>query len=227
MKRIQKDPEPNLLVQYRATPLSSYGGLNQAVKDQLRTSLQTEQGHLCCYCTKRIPEKIKKDENVTYEMKIEHFQSQAHFPQYQLTYANLFGACTGNEGKPKHLQTCDTFKGDLVLSLNPTSTNPDCESIIKYDAEGRIYSDNEDITNQLEKVLNLNMQSLKDQRKEVYLEVQKRVEAEGKAFADNPLKIRFFEREREKWLNLTNNKYKPFCMVAVYYLNKKIRQAQS
>jgi len=67
------------------------------------------------------------------------------------------------------------------------------------------------------------MLMLKAGRREVYLEVQNKVEVESKKYADKNLKNRFFEQEKIKWLATTTDKYRPFCMVAVYYLNKKIR----
>ena len=70
------------------------------------------------------------------------------------------------------------------------------------------------------------MQTLKDNRREIYLEVQKNVEAESRKLGSKQLKLSYFEKEKNKWLTRSDNKFKPFCMVAVYYLNKKIRQFQ-
>jgi hypothetical protein len=108
------------------------------------------------------------------------------------------------------------------------TTTPVCETLFKYNAEGEISSvdDNEKINLELNNVLNLNMQSLKDGRREVYLEVQKKIEAESKLIGTGQLKLKYFETEKQKWLSTTNNKYKPYCMVAIYYLTKKIRQYQ-
>lgn len=227
MKQIIKIQEPNSLVQHRANQPAYYHNLPAAAMNDLRTNLLSEQGHICCYCMKRIPEKVEVDGTVTYEMKVEHFLCQVRNPGLQLTYSNMFGACTGSEGRPKKLQTCDTRKGDLDFSINPTSTAPNCETIIKYNSEGEIYTDNEGLNNQLNNVLNLNMQSLKDARREVYLEVQRNVETESKKYADRNLRNTFFEQEKAKWLARTANKQRPYCMVAVYYLTKKIRQNQN
>jgi hypothetical protein len=115
------------------------------------------------------------------------------------------------------------------LIINPISNAPNCENLFKYNSEGEITSidDNEEINRQLDVVLNLNMQTLKDGRREVYLEVQKKIEHDSRQFDNRQLKIGYFQRERDKWLIRTDNKYKPFCMVAVYYLTKKIRQNQN
>jgi len=223
VKQITKIQEPASLVEHRANQPAYYHNLPDKAMNDLRTNLLLEQGHICCYCMKRIPEKIEKDGTKSYKMKVEHYQCQDRFEQLQLTYSNLFGACTGNEGQPKRLQTCDTKKANLDFTVNPTSTITNCETVIKYDAEGEIFTDNDEINRQLNEVLNLNMLTLKAGRKEVYLEVQNKVECESKKYAGKDLKKKFFEQEKTKWLTTTTDKYRPFCMVAIYYLNKKIR----
>lgn len=229
MKQINKLAEPQSLTQHRANQPAYYNGLPLESKEDLRQSLLAEQGHICCYCLKRIPEKIEKDGRINYEMKIEHYQCQDIFPLLQLTYSNLYGACTGGEGKPKKLQTCDTRKGNSSLTINLNTNAPNCESLFKYNAEGEISSidDSESINQQLNDILNLNMQTLKDGRREVYLEVQKKVETDSKLFGTGQLKLKYLESERQKWLGRNQDKYKPFCMVAVYYLSKKIKSIKS
>lgn len=227
MKKIIKNAEPPLLVQHRANQPAFYIGLPAETKEALRQSLLSEQGHICCYCMRRIPEKVTDDGDVTYKVKIEHYQCQDKYPLAQLTYTNLYGACTGNEGKPKKMQTCDTKKANDDISINLLTNTPNCESLFKYNAEGEIssISDDEAINHQLNEILNLNMQTLKDARREIYLEVQAHVEMESKQINGNDLKIKYFQREKQKWIAKSDNKYKQFCMVAVYYLSKKIKQA--
>ena len=48
-------------------------------------------------------------------MKIEHWQCQRRHSAEQLNYRNLLGACLGGDGQPRHLQHCDTSKGDHDL----------------------------------------------------------------------------------------------------------------
>ena len=226
MKRIIKTTEPYSLVEHRANQPAFYENIPLATKDDLREALLTEQGYICCYCNKRIPEKIEKDGIIGYLMKVEHFKCQDDFPLLQLSYSNLFGACCGNEGKPKRLQTCDTRKGNLPLTFNLLSATPNCELILKYTSEGEISSatNDEDIDKQLNEVLNLNMQTLKDGRRQVYLEVQRKVESESRHIGNKRLKVKYFELERDRWLTKNEGRFRPFCMVAVYYLTKKIRQ---
>jgi uncharacterized protein (TIGR02646 family) len=229
MKRINKIPEPKSLIRHRANRPSDYNNLPQKDKDELRQNFLLEQGHICCYCMKRIPEKVDIGRCLSDGMKVEHFQCQDNFPELDLTYSNMFGACTGNKGKPKNLETCDTKKGNQELTINLITNSPNCESLFKYNAEGEISSINgdEEINRQLKEVLNLNMETLKTARSEIFLEVQKRVEEESKNINKKNLKIKYFIKERDKWLNKTSKQYKEFCMVAVYYLTKKIRQYHS
>jgi uncharacterized protein (TIGR02646 family) len=228
MKQIIKTVEPQSLVQHRANQPAFFDNLPFAAKEDLRQSLLSEQGYICCYCMKRIPEKVEKDGSVSYEMKVEHYKCQDTFPELQLTYSNLLGACTGNEGKPKKLQTCDTKKGNsTMLTINPISRLPNCETLFKYNSEGEISSINGDaiIDKQLNEILNLNMQTLKDGRSEVYEKVHEKVRVESKRFKNDKAGfVRHLERERDKWLNRSYNKYRPYGMVAIYILNKKINQ---
>ncbi|SEW45997.1 TIGR02646 family protein [Chitinophaga sp. YR573] len=229
MKQVIKIAEPTSLLQHRAKKHSNFDNIPLETKEELRQSLLSEQGHICCYCMKRIPEKVEKEGRVSYDMKVEHFLCQDTHSELQLTYSNLHGACTGNEGKPKKLQTCDTKKANFELTVNPTSSRPNYEALFKYNPEGEISSinDNSEIDRQLNDILNLNMQTLKDGRSEIYIEVQEKVRAESKRFKNDKAGfIRQLEQERNKWLNRVDNKYRPYCMVAVYYLGKKIRQNQ-
>lgn len=218
MKQIVKKEEPNSLLQHRASQFANFDNIPLATKEELRQSLLSEQGHICCYCMKRIPE------HTSPYMKVEHYKCQDNFGAFQLTYSNLLGACTGNEGQPKIKQTCDTKKGNADLTISPTATLPICEALFKYNAEGEISSiiDNADINRQLNEVLNLNMQTLKDGRREIYLQVQRRVIQESKK-PNKASFVKFLEQEIVKWLERTDNKHRPYCSVAVYYLTKKIK----
>lgn len=220
MKQVNKTAEPNSLLQHRAKQFSNFDNIPLDTKEEIRQSLLAEQGHICCYCMKRIPE------HTSPYMKVEHYKCQANFGNLQLTYSNLIGACTGNEGQPKIKQTCDTKKGDLELTINLTSNLPSCETLFKYNAEGEISSinDNAEIDRQLNEILNLNMQTLRDGRSEIYLEVQEKIRVESKKFKNDKASFtKLLEQERSKWLNRIDNKHRPYCMVAVYCLTKKLR----
>jgi uncharacterized protein (TIGR02646 family) len=97
MRNIHKNPEPTSLTQHRCNTNTDYD--NYAEKDDLRESLVNEQRWICCYCMQRIYPNLEN-------MKIEHNKSQSpnKFPEKQLDYGNLLGACLGGTGKPKRDQ---------------------------------------------------------------------------------------------------------------------------
>lgn len=111
MKQIVKHQPPKSFVEFCAKPFAVYDG-SGFPKEELKQSLLLEQGHICCYCMKRIPEHSSP------YMKIEHFKCQSKPENFHLIldYKNLFGACTGNENKPKNLRTCDTKKENADLT---------------------------------------------------------------------------------------------------------------
>lgn len=215
MKRIVKGNEPASLVEHRASQHASYENLK---KDDVRTSLLKEQGNLCCYCMRRIPESEKNPGS-----KIEHFLSQEEHKGEELNYRNMLLACLGNEGSPKRLQTCDSFKGSSALSFNPSDNARNIEDLIGYKANGEIYSSDEQLNSDLDSVLNLNIKSLKDNRREIYLAVQNRIQIEGRKIGQQNLKKRFLEKEKEKWLALSASKYREYCLVGVHVIDKKLK----
>ena len=155
---ITKGAEPNSLTQHRAQAHSDYN--NYALKDALRAALVGEQKGLCCYCTRRI-------RAGSTEMKIEHWQCQATYPQQQLIYGNLLGACLGGEGKSPAEQHCDTRKANHDLNWNPATSAHVIESRLRYLADGTVESADGDFNTQLNDVLGLNLNYLKSSRKAV------------------------------------------------------------
>lgn len=219
MKQITKLQEPNSLLQHRAQQFSNFDNIPNTTKGVLKQNLLLEQGHICCYCMRRIPEQSSP------YMKVEHYKCQDHFQGLQLDYRNLLGACAGNEGQPKKLQTCDTKKGNENLTINPLNTNPSCETLFKFNSEGEMssISDDEAVDEQINTILNLNMQSLKDARKEVYYIIQERVRAENKRTKkDKAAFVRFLNKELQVWQSKTDDKFRPYSLVAIYYLKKKL-----
>ena len=118
MKSIQKSAEPRSLTYYRAAQAQPYSTTvydDFAHKDELREYLLQDQGHLCCYCMRRIAADT---------MKIEHWAPQSQHCELTLTYTNLIGACYGGEGKPFAEQHCDTHKGNDPICLSITRQRP-------------------------------------------------------------------------------------------------------
>jgi uncharacterized protein (TIGR02646 family) len=155
---ITKGAEPNSLTQHRAQAHGDYD--NYAQKDDLRAALVGEQRGLCCYCTGRI-------RAASSAMKIEHWQCQATYPQQQLAYGNLLGACLGGEGNSPAEQHCDTKKANQDLKWNPANAAHVIESRLRYLADGAVESGDGDFSSQLNDVLGLNLYYLKNSRKAV------------------------------------------------------------
>jgi uncharacterized protein (TIGR02646 family) len=207
MKYIKKGKEPSSLKKFRATPGASYDDYND--KETLRRVLIKEQGFICCYCMQRI-----KPET----MHIEHWAPQSLYPEHQLDYKNLLAVCGGNEGKPLHLQHCDKRKGDKEITINPT--RPNCETFVKFSSNGEVYSENEAINRELSTVLNLNIQTLVINRKNILdFAIRKLIsENQGGIWSKAVL-----EKERRKWETLgADGKYEPYCRIVIFYLEKKL-----
>jgi uncharacterized protein (TIGR02646 family) len=209
MKRIIKGREPKSLFKHRQKQFANYN--NYAEKDELRTSLLTEQGHICCYCMQHIS--IDK-------MKIEHWKSQDEYEELQLDYNNLLGACEGGQGSPSHLQHCDTKKGNTKITINPVDNLRNCEDVIKYLGTGKIYSNDETIDEELNDVLNLNMQTLANNRKEVVDLVLKQLRSEH---PKGDWTVAILNKKIQQWSNRQKDgKYKPYCQIVIYYLRNKL-----
>ena len=112
MVHIIKQSAPKTLIQYKNSGNTAYNDFPE--KDDIRKNLVQEQNELCAYCMSKISAESAK-------MKIEHFKCQSCFPELELEYSNMLGCCLGQSGKPHKQQTCDTYKGDLSLSLNPSN----------------------------------------------------------------------------------------------------------
>lgn len=222
MKQITKNNEPRSLIQHRA----QRGSYENLVKDELRASLIEEQGYICCYCMRRIPQKLKLEEieNSYPDCKIEHVKCQSNNKNIELKYQNLLLACNGNHGYPKQMQTCDTHKGENDLSFNPADTSINIENFIKYTAKGEIYSDNEIINNELNNVLNLNAKNLTDIREKFYRDIQERIRQEGKRRHGKDIQKRFYESKKQELSTLKDGKFSPYCMIGIYLINKKLKK---
>lgn len=205
MRNIQKQQEPASLTEHRCGEHADYD--NYPAKDDLRLSLMNEQRGICCYCLQRI-------RPTDADMKIEHWQSQSRYPERQLDYANLLGACLGGEGRRPRDQYCDTKKADSDLSYSPVTHN--VEAKIRYLGDGTIESDDTQLNDELNSVLNLNESRLMRNRKSVLDAFRDRLRKEKATDAD-------LQRELAIWNGEDGETLSPFCQVIVYYLRKKLK----
>ncbi len=211
MRKIVKGQEPRLLTQHRNSTHSNYENIPSETKQTLRENLVLEQRGLCCYCLG----KITPTET---SMKIEHFEPQSLYPDKQLIYSNLFGACTGNMkgGTETH---CDSFKGNKDFHFHPCNSGS-IHAEIKYKSDGEIYSDNVLLNTELNTILNLNFSLLKKIRKST-LDGFIKANLTGKLGALNQTKLKRF---RDKWAGVSHSdQLEPYCMIVVHYLEKKIK----
>lgn len=223
MRYIRKAEEPDSLKAYKNLESEdwqpSYKGLD---KDDLRKSLLEEQGHLCCYCMKRIR---------AGRSRIEHFLPQNTFREEELNYSNLFLACSVSEGLPPSQQHCDIIKGDKLIPKY--ISHPRCSAYFRYNLDGEIlpfgsYTSikscvrNYDRLNAEQKIvlstielLNLNTERLKSQRKAIIYELFRRLDGLGKERMEQ--EIRKYENRDD------DGKFKSLCGVVLYFLNERLK----
>ena len=167
---IRKGREPRSLTEYKKHPNATYDGYRE--KNDVRQALLEEQGYICAYCMRR----IGKD-----SMKIEHWKAQNAIDgsgqKYALDYRNMLGVCIGNQSAVHEDQTCDTYRGNADLFVDPR--NEEHINQIAYKADGTIYSNNSCIDFDLNHRLNLNCERayLKQGRKEAIRNLQKYISA--------------------------------------------------
>lgn len=158
---INKRHEPHQLMEYRKEPYASYRNMHGAplhgsddsetqkdVYSVVLNSLLEEQGYICAYCMRRIPDKDSK-------ATIEHIVPQSVDPAMALDYRNMLAVCDGNrDARDDSMKTCDAHRGNTGLTVNPLY--PQTLEGIRYRRDGRIYSTDEEINRDLDAVLNLN-----------------------------------------------------------------------
>ncbi|PZO41168.1 MAG: TIGR02646 family protein [Pseudanabaena frigida] len=215
MKKIIKQSEPRSLVEHRikqrANENANYD--NYPDKDKLRESLLKEQGYLCCYCMSRITLDLER-------MKIEHWKPYTKYESLRLDYQNLLGVCKGNEGARPSKQHCDTKKGDSELTINPIEGDKNCENLIRYRPDGKIYSDDVSINRDLNETLNLNLDFLKKNRKAALDVVIRKLDEK---FPNKTWAKITVQKEIDR-LNTKdeNGFYDEYCQFIVSYLKSKL-----
>jgi len=222
LKRIVKGIEPTSLATYRSSiphtnlensniyddyPHKSKDECKSGNLDNLRLKLLDEQGYICCYCMSRI------DCN---NSKIEHFKPQSKYRKLQINYSNLFVSCLGNEGHRSNEQHCDTKKGEQELKkIDLLSDIQNNITYIKKHNFIEITSSDSAIKEDIE-TLNLNINQLKRNRRELYDSVISKLKTKG-------FRVSEIKKVLEYYKNRHNGKYEPYCEVIVYFLTKKLK----
>jgi len=126
-------------------------------KRELKGSLNSEQGFICCYCQRRIGDR-------EFDHDIEHLIPKSTDPEkYTFNYSNVCISCKyepyvnhQNESKvkrPLNNATCNEARGNSPLLIFPT--NKDIETKFRYAEDGKIYGINSESEEAI-KLLNLN-----------------------------------------------------------------------
>lgn len=211
MNKIDKrNQQPHLLLRAVKSGKTDYKNhLDQDTMSQLRLVLLEDQGYVCCYCQKRIPEKLLP------KSKIEHFKCRHSFPGMQLEFQNLFIACNGVGNKEE--KTCDTKKGRRAIdSLDFLTTN--FEDEIAYGKIGTISARNQDLNDEINDVLNLNDDNLIEARKQVLILINFLKRKIGQSSGNYQKKL---DKLINDWSSKdSSGKFKPYFSAGVYYLIK-------
>ncbi len=221
MIEIKKGREPDRLLWYRQQKGASYEEMDKDVKEELLKKLLQEQGHLCAYCMKRIPEKQGRP-----PVSIEHWlprnpDSKEDLGQ-GLDYRNMLAVCSGNrECGDKRGMTCDAYRGNEPLKVNPCDGNT--LRGITYTSAGRIQSSDPDIDDDLNRKLNLNNEkiSLPENRKKALQELFKDIK---KKHGTGDISL-YCKRKLEKIREADDPKMS-YAGILIWWLEKKCRQTK-
>ena len=132
-----------------------------------------------------------------------------------LNYKNLFAVCDESRNAQHCNKHCDVSKGDKLLHINPC--NRSHIEKIYYTADGKIYSEDIDFNNDLNKILNLNLLKLKNNRRTAYMTYFKEL---------NSRKSGNWTKEYiQKALDhcLSSEVMQPYIGIIIYMLNKRLK----
>jgi len=130
--------------------------------------LRSAQAHLDRMLAERNLGRNIRSSWQTLDMYLDHWLNICACPRLQVKsfrdYSNLLGSCRGGDGQPEVERTCDTAKGMLLLSRNPADPMHNIQTLVHYDAKGRITSSNPAFDDEINRVLNLNSAGLINSR---------------------------------------------------------------
>lgn len=139
MKKIIKNPEPLLFMQWKANANQdwkpTWSKFQRPEKSAVRDSLLEEQGFICCYCGQAI------DKTSSH---IEHFiAGEGENDPYALDYGNLLESCQVSRRGTTTPNHCGVARKNKPLPVSPL--DPEVESRFIYHADGQISSQEADL----------------------------------------------------------------------------------
>lgn len=139
------------------TSSEAYATLMNPLKTDVLECLMQEQGHLCAYCMRRIPDERSGIPHQSIEHRLAQHPKDGEDSGQGLDYANFLAVCSGNrggKGRGKTKLTCDAHRHNNPLTVNPT--DPTTLKTIFYSENGDIGASDPIINNDLVVTLNLN-----------------------------------------------------------------------
>lgn len=240
MKFIVKGRQPPALIAIHKDKTKKYEidvsndkAQNITIYSDTLKNLMTEQGFICCYCMQRIqinPTNSKLNPTIEHYIprkpngyKILVETKKLYYVQKGKQYSNMLATCHGNDKIDPENKHCDSSRGNAFFKyLNPLEKS--CEKVLGYGDDGSIICLDDthriDIESDIEDLLNLNFQKIKDNRKSVIDGVKK-----AKEFFRNKLQGKWnkaeFKREQlAKCVKSSSGEYEPYIQVKIYVLSK-------
>lgn len=214
MIKITKGREPAEWTEQRRTPGITY---ETAQKDALRQALLEEQGGLCGYCMRRVNFELGK---VT-DTRIEHIKPRTLSlaegkPEETMDYSNMILCCNGDIGGDKNFH-CDVSKGEKEIHFTPFDQAV-IDTISYSSKDGSIKSSNDVYDKDLNDVLNLNHPRLAANRRAVIKALTTQMGRKTWKKSDITHKLTYYSTKT------ASGKLHEYCGVAIWFLNKKLRQ---
>lgn len=240
MIRIQKSSAPagivalkNRLTDRALTPEEEYKRLKGKLKEEVRDCLMKEQGHICAYCMRSIPDKRVNTPTIS-DVSIEHWIARNSLENSNIRgsgmgveYTNLLAVCSGGRvprgSKQGNELTCDAKRGNMKLTVNPL--DPATLSSIYYKQNGEIAATDPAIEKDLTQTLNLNcvkFSNLPDGRRQTLAPIEEEIAALA---TEEEMLVRC--RELLEVYQAETDPKTPYCGIILWWLTDYIHALQS
>lgn len=204
----------------------TYDDIPHSLKLILNDSLLKEQGYLCAYCMSRISQN---------NMSVEHWKprhpnindttlsarQKEEYRQLEINYKNMLAVCPGNEGQPAPKQHCDRKKRNLNLSYNPSRAADHPKLRIFYIRNtGEIKSEDPIFNEEINNILNLNCEKLKNNRLDVIDHIFSALDKLEQNANRNKI-----QSILNKWKSVNRQgEMEEYAGVAIYFLEKRLHK---
>lgn len=209
MRKINKNPEPKEWLEYRSTPGVDYQSI-----PALRRALLEEQGYICAYCMRRIPQ---RDYNSSEDSRIDHLLCREKHPHEKLSYSNMVICCPGAIDPHFH---CDKRKDAQDITFN-LFDQTFIDTLSYGTKDGEIKCSLPQYHREINEILNLNHPLLKKNRQYTLAGVLTQLGKKTWKVADIRKLIANWDTKDKE------GKYKPYHAIVVWFLKKKLKQNAS